>query len=534
MKPAGIDEDYGLCPVPKTHRRLVEGHVLWHQALATYQDVDSFRANVNALIQALRNITFILQSEKHRVSDFDEWYGAWQARMASTPLLTWVKDARNTVVKQGDLEIESSAVVTLLTWRDDVLSTVPIPPSTPTELVLRNVAVLDLAQKLGTPVGDLDAAAIAVERRWSAPGLAGKELLTSLADAYGRLSELVLDVHFHLGNTSCIPTNSPHPHFISKRHPSGTLACMVLGTRERTQRFQLSTGEEFVEGTSAVPPVRPQDAARRYGFADDDTLKRWQRGDPVAFAERVDYMAKRMLKKDKSLQRFIFLRDADGEWSSIPIDAKDRTEKHILMRMVAEVVDATAADARVDVNEVWIIGEESVHELARHPIDEAPSRIEAVLVLVATREGVLRSYTTPFKRGPLGGIRLGDTSNEEKRQAYYLAPIIDVWRRHGIRENADGRRFRRLWEPDPLDRCYCGAPKRYADCCKRPIEGGVAETPSDEIRRALADKRFDDAEVMARACLAQYVIWVRQHTTPTRHSADDLHRKFLEFDVPAL
>lgn len=531
MKPADIDEDYVSCPVPKTHRRLVEAHVLWHQALATYQDVDSFRANLNALIQALRNVTFILQSEKHSVADFDDWY---RARMASTPILTWVKDARNTVVKQGDLEMESSAVVRLLTWRDDVLSTISIPPSTPTELVLRNVPVLELAQKLGTPDGDLDRAAIGVERRWSAPGLDGRELLTALSDAYGRLSELVLDVHLHVGNTSCIRTKSSHPHFISKRHPSGTLACMVLGVRERTQRFQLSTGEEFVQANSAVPSVRPEDAAKRYGFAEEDALRRWQQGDPVAFAERIDYMAKRMLKKDKSLQRFIFLRDADGNWNSIPIDAKDATEKHILLRMVAELIEATGADALVDVNEVWMIDQESMHELARHRIDEAPSRREAIEVLVATRDGVLRSYTTPFTRGPFGGIRLGDTSVDEKRQAYYLAPIIDVWRRHGTQTNADGRRFRRLWEPDPLDCCYCGAAKQYAQCCKNQIDAGAARTPTDKILSALADGRFGDAEVAARARLAQYVIWVRQHTTPTRHSANDLHRKLLELDIAAL
>jgi hypothetical protein len=77
--------DYNRCPLPATHRRLVEAHLLWHQALSNYQEVDLFRANLNATIQALRNITFTLQSEKHIISDFDNWYGGWQARLASEP-----------------------------------------------------------------------------------------------------------------------------------------------------------------------------------------------------------------------------------------------------------------------------------------------------------------------------------------------------------------------------------------------------------------------------------------------------------------
>ena len=41
-------------------------------------------------------------------------------------------------------------------------------------------------------------------------------------------------------------------------------------------------------------------------------------------------------------------------------------------------------------------------------------------------------------------------------------------------------------------------------------------------------------EQLVRAKLAQYVIWVKQHTSPTRHVAPELHRMFVEVDLPAL
>ena len=67
--------DYTQCPIPKTHRRLVEAHLLWHQALEHYQQPELFQANLNATIQALRNITFVLQSEKNLFSQFEDGIG---------------------------------------------------------------------------------------------------------------------------------------------------------------------------------------------------------------------------------------------------------------------------------------------------------------------------------------------------------------------------------------------------------------------------------------------------------------------------
>jgi hypothetical protein len=57
---------FGLeaCPIPQTHQRLRQAHLLWHQASDNYQNVDLLLTNVDRLIQELRNITFILQSQK--------------------------------------------------------------------------------------------------------------------------------------------------------------------------------------------------------------------------------------------------------------------------------------------------------------------------------------------------------------------------------------------------------------------------------------------------------------------------------------
>jgi hypothetical protein len=70
MPGASAGGKYARCPLPKTHRRLGEAHLLWHQALDTYHDSSAFLANLNSTIEALRNVTFVLQKER-TVPDFD-------------------------------------------------------------------------------------------------------------------------------------------------------------------------------------------------------------------------------------------------------------------------------------------------------------------------------------------------------------------------------------------------------------------------------------------------------------------------------
>lgn len=75
------------CPLPTTHCRLDDSHRLWHQTPDSYDDPDAFRVNLNAVIQALRSVTLMLQSEKRRIPDFDGWYGDWQEKMRADPVL---------------------------------------------------------------------------------------------------------------------------------------------------------------------------------------------------------------------------------------------------------------------------------------------------------------------------------------------------------------------------------------------------------------------------------------------------------------
>ena len=145
------------------------------------------------------------------------------------------------------------------------------------------------------PPGDEKYAAVSIERKWSVPELQGREILEALSEVYGLISDVVLDAHFHLNQTGCISQEQPHQDFKSAYHRTGTLECMFVGVDLRTERFELSTGN-ILEPARRVKPIRDDRATidKRYGLIDADRISAWQTLDPVAFAEKLLFIAKRI------------------------------------------------------------------------------------------------------------------------------------------------------------------------------------------------------------------------------------------------
>ena len=350
----------------------------------------------------------------------------------------------------------------------------------------------------------------------------------------------MLDAHIVLRESRCISSETDHSDFPSAHHRTGMLGCMMLGTQDRTHQFELSTGQKLDTvgfSTTAPTPQQTASATARYELKKGDRISNWQESDPIIFAEYVLHTAKRILRKDKYHHRMMFIRDGLGDWHLTGLNAANRTEKHLLMRMMARFIESVGADALIDVGEAWIVrSPQTTQVIDVDRLSEHPRREEVLQVLVATREGTVRIYMTPFKRGPFGGIKLADTiKSDEEYQPFYLAPVFDVWLRQGTFHSAEGKRARRVWQPDPLDTCFCGGPKRFAECCEPLLKSeGRREHIERDIDSAMMARNFSIAEELARAALAQYVIWVRQHTAPTMHVAPELHRQLVEFDVPAL
>ena len=526
------------CPIPTTHKRLLETHELWHQAASNYSNPDLFRTYLNASIQALRNITFALQSEKHAFDDFEAWYSPWQTRMKASSVLVWAKDARTRVVKQADLDTVSTATVRLLTWKDDELIRVPVDPATSSAEVVNHLPIVQLIASEADPKCDLSSAVLEVERQWNLPDLNNREVLDALAAAYGLLSDLVVDAHTQLRRLGCIDNTVPHAAFRAVYHRSGAIPCMAETSEFRKERFSLSTGKPIVVDTvrRMTTVAAAERAAARYGMSIDNRPKLQRGADPDSVAKNLVYWSKKMLRKDRYHIRVVFVRDGGGNWHPMGFAPSARSEKHISIRLLAQFVQKTGADAVIDVGEIWFTELKKSRETQDYSGEDSSSRGEALQVLAATRDGLLRLYITPFSRGVFGGIKLEDThvTDEDRPALRYLYPVFKVWADQGTRAGPDGKRRVWPWEPDPLDRCYCGASRRFGACCDPILRRHSMDELPDLGNEALSRSDLDDAERFAQAAVAQYVIWVRQHTVPTKHVASDLHRKLVVVDVPAM
>jgi hypothetical protein len=102
-----------VCAIPNSHDKFEEAHYFLQMMMINYHHADGFRYSMNAFIQALRNITFALQSEKRNIPDFDSWYVDRQKWMKENELLKKFVEGRNIVVKRGNLEIKSEAYIGL-------------------------------------------------------------------------------------------------------------------------------------------------------------------------------------------------------------------------------------------------------------------------------------------------------------------------------------------------------------------------------------------------------------------------------------
>lgn len=102
--------------IPETIQRLMEASYFLQQTIMHYHDPHIFNFNLNATIQAIRNITFMFQSEMSHDDFFKSWYPQKQEEMKKNPLLRKMVEARNIIVKQKSLEARSQASVGLFVY----------------------------------------------------------------------------------------------------------------------------------------------------------------------------------------------------------------------------------------------------------------------------------------------------------------------------------------------------------------------------------------------------------------------------------
>lgn len=417
------------CPIPNTHRRLQEAHQLWHQTADNYQDPTGFRTNLNATIQTVRNVTFILQKEKHSIPDFETWYPEWQERMRQDPVLRWLHQARNIIVKEGDLKTKSTARVTIQTYLDFPVTDLEVPPLLPTEIIAIHLSNLSLPN---LPPSVLETGILSVERRWVVSELPEWELLDVIAHGYGVLSNLLAEAHKQCGYSFsvCKGLHSKNASFVRNSHLDGKLPCMVTNRELRTAHVSLSNKQPLIPGRKEEPVdlTLVEKASKRYGFKDESPPDLLKDKSLVEVVEWCLVRAKQILLKDKYHVPMAFLQLPDGSWQFNTFVIQDQEDKYVLMRQLANEIERTGAEALIDIHEVWYAPADATLEKGLSA-SQSPDRREALAITSATAKGEIKSYITPFSRGFFGKITFESTQIMENDQPFYLEPVLAVWRR---------------------------------------------------------------------------------------------------------
>lgn len=397
-------------------RRLHEAHRHWHAAQENYFDPEEFRMAMQACIQTLRTVTFMLQSSKRSLEGFDAWYEPQQAKMRADSILRWLIEARNHIEKAGDLATYSQMTAKVIASYHDQLEVTAVEGD-----LFDNVAALLARVPRCYLVGQVfEHGALRVERRWVANTLPDRELLDALAHAYTALSQVILEACERWALT---PWQAPQIHDNS-----------VIGAFGERPRC-MSDRPEIVEALISLKDGSPLSIVRKtVEFDEEDKAAIKDRYGPIErptvppsnltqHARALFEQARRVMKKDKHHISIVFLFRENRPVHMMQLEYRDRAAKYLLMRDVAEIVHQKKADAIIHIGEAWTAKFDPAHPF-RYAA-EVPERRECLILMGSTKEAGI-TMEAEIKRVD-SGVKLGKTNEIIGPPPEMFAPVLKVW-----------------------------------------------------------------------------------------------------------
>ncbi|MEH0195817.1 hypothetical protein V7S57_08775 [Caulobacter sp. CCNWLY153] len=412
------DEDH--CPLAAVDRRLGDLHRLWHQAADAYFDPDAFRVAIQGAIQTMRSVTFILQKNKAQIPDFDRWYGDWQKKMGADPLMVWMRDARNSIEKEGDLEAHSFVRAEIVASYLENGPRIDVPAKL-------SDAPLKLVKSI--PVGALGDhirkdGIVRIQRRWVENTLPEYELLDAVAIAYGKLSLLVDAAHEQLGLSKPRPTNVETGQAFHEGDRGGRLPCMIGHADSRTLDIWLATGApvefETIERRLDLSEALKLEA--RYGVKPAGVF-----GVDNAPEERLRSLfatARKMFEKDGHHIMIAFLLRQGKPVDIRELRPGEHGHKYLMMRSLAHEVVIHGADAVIMISESWSAPYNPAKPMRRAA--DAPDKIELLTGTLVTKVGEPLYLVAQIRRDGRA-VKLDTTVERQGGSHYLFAPVYEVW-----------------------------------------------------------------------------------------------------------
>jgi len=398
-------------------RRLFDAKSHWHKAVDSYFEPNEFRMALNSCIQELRNITFVLQANKRDIPGFDSWYGPWQERMRGNPSLRWLVEARNYIVKRGDLELLSKLRIEVIGsyLADEVkIFEEDYNPN------LTNAEIYTKTVSLGLPVEVFENSYVKIQRRWIDKNYPNHELGDLLSECWSAVAELLSDapnsnaVKDHGSSTPKLPPcmhEQLEMRSILMKVSEETLVPAVIGS----ERISLDDNDRAsIENKYRDTPLfRKKDDAGSFASK--------------SFKEQCEFFfeqAKCVLQKDGYHIHLTMIFVGEMVAEMIEIRNEDKADKYMTMRNLASTMERIGADSFIMFSEAWSAKFDPMNPY--RGAAEASTRQETLMLVGATKAGDSYCFSAPFYRDG-GVISFGDQVSMDATNMNTIQPILAMW-----------------------------------------------------------------------------------------------------------
>lgn len=410
----GTDINCDLEPVEK---RLMDSFHLWMKLSDKYFSPDEFRINLNSTIQELRNITFILQKNKGFIKNFDDWYSNWQSKMRMDKILKWLVESRNKIVKEGDLETDSIAKVSIIyNWFEPPVKEFSVQPffnsKEITEFVLKTISENEIPRN----------SILKVERQWIESSLKEIELLEALIHCFDMYAALIYDAHKYINNVSC-----PYLTFYEKEIKNIKKDYSLGKDTYLVTYYDLTTKESIAPKLIEHTPTEDDFKTIEEHY---DFLKKFEhpKSKNTTLKEEAELkfeFAKNILAADGYHLPTVILSDEDGKKEVHQLRLENKRDTFLTFRKIAKVIEANKYTRAICIGESWVaIADENHPEWLP---GDYPNKKEALLVVAIEKDGEEISITSVFTREG-DKIIFGTKQLIKEANSYFLNPIKDVWK----------------------------------------------------------------------------------------------------------
>ena len=311
----------------------------FNQCIRDYHQPLSFMAQVDSLIQGLRNYTFAVQSNKEHIPDFEKWYGPWQVRMKKDSYMSWLNEARTSVVHEDVLTTKSKATLTFHT--DHTQSVI----RKHFDIMTSSAELMEDAKELAQRQPELRHATCNIERHYlfDVDG-ENVEAMDVLGACFVFMQILRSDLAQYLKGGKILSGEFPLQHE-EIRYPVDILNML----------FKLRDGSILTESAMVVnrddSPETLTELKKRYG--DFRPINELDNIDKLEVARAHFEMARRVFEADGHHVPTMIVHDRGG-WSVVNPLLADQAERIAFWRGFASTVKSRGVDEIIFISESWI------------------------------------------------------------------------------------------------------------------------------------------------------------------------------------